>query len=139
MSNTLLTVPVLLCFTKKHKIAGFIPTDKPDTRTPNLDNPQARAEPPLSTQTAEVDSPLLTADKSLTRSRSLPQEATRPLQGQAQEPSAPPDFERKPEGRPKQQQQPRSPPPNTLWNTPRASDRCHVYARVSAVTVVLVL
>lgn len=100
-----------------------MPTDTSDTQTPVFNEPQARAEPSLSTQAAEV--PLLTADKGLTRSQSLPQEATRPLAGQAEDGSAEPDLEPKPEGRPEQQQQqPRSPPPNTLWNTPRAADRC---------------
>ena len=124
MSNVLLNGAVVLCVTKDHKREGVIPTDKPDTQTPILDDCQARVEPPLSTHAAEVDSLPLSADRSLTRSQSLPQEATRPLEGQADEPSPQPDLKQKPDGRPKQQQQPRSPPPNTLWNTPRASDRC---------------
>lgn len=100
-----------------------MPTDTPATPTPSLNDHQAMAEPSSGTQAAEV--PLLTADKGLTRSQSLPQEATRPLEGQAEGCSAEPDLEPKPEGRPEQhQQQPKSPPPNTLWNTPRAADRC---------------
>ena len=124
VSNILLCgSPVFLLY-KMRKRSGFIATDKPDTQRPNWDDPQVSAETPLSTPSAEVVSSLLTADRSLTRFQSLPNEATRSLEGQAEEPSAQPDFQRKHEGSPKQQQQPRSPPPNTLWNTPRASDRC---------------
>lgn len=96
-----------------------MPTDTPATPALILDDHQARAETSLSTQAAEVT--LLTTDKGLTRSRSLPQEATTPLASPNEDCSAQPE----PEGGPtQQQQQPKSPPPNSLWNTPRASDRC---------------
>ena len=94
-----------------------MPTDKPDSNeTQILDEPHAKAETP----TAEPESPLLSTDKSVTRSQSLPLQATRPLESQAEEVAA--QREPEPAVRP-MQHQPSSPPPNSLWNTPRASDR----------------
>lgn len=63
---------------------------------------------------------LCSVDQSLTRSHSLPQEATQPLEADANEPL--PVRHAETAARP-ENDQPMSPPPNTLWNTPRASDR----------------
>ncbi|KAL0025858.1 hypothetical protein WJX79_007562 [Trebouxia sp. C0005] len=60
------------------------------------------------------------ADQSLTRSQSLPQEVTQPLRAGVNEPL--PVQHAETAARPAKDQ-PMSPPPNTLWNTPRASDR----------------
>lgn len=63
---------------------------------------------------------LCSVDQSLTRTHSLPQEATQPLEADANEPL--PVRHAETAARP-ENDQPMSPPPNTLWNTPRASDR----------------
>ncbi|DBA83477.1 TPA: hypothetical protein ACH3X2_006408 [Trebouxia sp. C0005] len=63
---------------------------------------------------------LCSADQSLTRSQSLPQEVTQPLRAGVNEPL--PVQHAETAARPAKDQ-PMSPPPNTLWNTPRASDR----------------
>ncbi|KAL3146107.1 hypothetical protein ABBQ38_015456 [Trebouxia sp. C0009 RCD-2024] len=101
------------------------PKNKPDsTETYVVLESHAKAEPSM----AEPESPLLSTDKSVTRSQSLPLQVTKPLESQADEPSS--QKEPEPAGRP-MQQQPSSPPPNSLWNTPRASDRANMRSESS--------
>ncbi|DBA79634.1 TPA: hypothetical protein ACH3X1_008317 [Trebouxia sp. C0004] len=73
------------------------------------------------TPLTQTQTSLCSVDRSLTGSHSLPQEATQPLEPDETEPffvqhdaetAARPESDR-----------PMSPPPNTLWNTPRASNR----------------
>ncbi|KAL3155677.1 hypothetical protein ABBQ32_012703 [Trebouxia sp. C0010 RCD-2024] len=99
-----------------------MPTDKPDSTKTHVES-HAKAECPM----AEPASAVLSTDKSLTRSQSLPLQATKPLESQADEPSS--QKEPEPAGRP--MQQPSSPPPNSLWNTPRASDRANTRSESS--------
>ena len=62
----------------------------------------------------KADSQLLASDPGLTRSRSLPSKAATLLDATQTEQASAAELT---------DQQPKSPPPNTLWNTPRASDR----------------
>lgn len=87
---------------------------------PYLDITRTSQEVDAATPSTEAWASLRSADQSLTRSQSLPQEATQPLEADAQEPI--PVDQAKPAISP-ESEQPMSPPPNTLWNTPRASDR----------------
>lgn len=86
----------------------------------------------IATTLTQTQTSLCSVDQSLTRSQSLPQEATQPLEADVNEPLLVQHAETA--ARPAKDQ-PMSPPPNTLWNTPRASDRYPVNIFMSVCAV----
>lgn len=110
------------CAVSCHNLDSFCTEDVADrnAEVPHLEAGRASQNVDAATPLPQTQTSLCSIDQSLTRSQSLPQEATQPLEPDVNEPL--PVQHADTAARP-EKDQPMSPPPNTLWNTPRASDR----------------
>ena len=110
------------CAVSCHNLDSFCTEDIADhsAEVPNFEIGRESQNLDAATLLTQTQTSLCSVDQSLTRSQSLPQEATQPLEADETEPL--PVQHADTAARP-EKDQPMSPPPNTLWNTPRASDR----------------
>jgi len=110
------------CAVSCHNLDSFCTEDVADhsAEVPHFETGRENQNIDAATPLTQTQTSLCSVDQSLTRSQSLPQEATQPLEADVNEPL--PVQHAETAARPANDQ-PMSPPPNTLWNTPRASDR----------------